>query len=185
MSANNDELNFIRNEMKNNMSIRNTLLTFCFTSVITTIGFGLTNYNTVPFYIYLIPTIITTAFSCRITYYKDKQARMNAYLNVYYKESLKYENVFLDRSIFDFCEKNKFCSFIINNELLILSIVCVLIYYIKFMECMNFEEEKIKCIIFVLIPIIPCGIQFLILHKVPSYTQKTKEYTYILKHASQ
>lgn len=34
--------------MKSNLSIRTTLLTFCFATVVTIIGFGLTNFDTIP-----------------------------------------------------------------------------------------------------------------------------------------
>lgn len=175
-----EELTFIREEMKNNLSIRTTLLTFCFTAVITTIGFGLTNFDTIPFIIYLIPIIITVAFSCRITYYKDLQCRMNAYLNVFYKDSLKHEAVFKNHHINVFCIKNKFCSFIINNELLILSIVCAIIYYVKFSGSMEYEDNKIKYIFCLMLPIILCLIQYFVLHKVPSYNKKSNEYIGIL-----
>lgn len=130
--SNISEINYILDEMKNNISIRNTLLTFCFTSVITTIGFGINNFDEIPFILFIIPMIITLTFSCRITYYKDKQCRMNAYLNVFHKNSLQYELIYKEKcNIADFCMQNKFTSFIINNELLLLSIVCMIIYFIK------------------------------------------------------
>lgn len=138
MSEDTNELNFIRDEMKNNLSIRTTLLTFCFTSVITTIGFGLTHFDTIPFIIYLLPIIITVTFSCRITYYKDKQCKMNAYLKFFHKDSVKYETIYTESlKINDFCLANKFCSIIINNELFILSIVCSILYYYKFSGTMK------------------------------------------------
>lgn len=174
------EIEFILNEMKENISIRNTLLTFCFTSVITIIGFGLTHFDEIPFVIYLIPIIITITFSCRIIYYKDKQCRMNAYLKFFYSDLLKHETIYTD-NIFvgDFCTKNKFCSFIMNNELLILTIICSIIYYLKFDD---YTFCGINYIFFAILPIILCIIQFLILNKVPSYTEKSKEYVNILQH---
>lgn len=149
----NNELQFIRDEMKNNLSIRTTLLTFCFTSVITTIGFGLTHFDTISFIIYLIPIIITVTFSCRITYYKDKQCKMNAYLKYFHKESIKYETVYSEvLEINKFCLENKFSSFIINNELLILSTVCSILYYLKFLETMEYENNKSLYVFCVLLP---------------------------------
>lgn len=180
-----EELTFIREEMKNNLTIRTTLLTFCFTAVITTIGFGLTNFDTIPFIIYLVPIIITVAFSCRITYYKDLQCRMNAYLNVFHKDSLKHEIIFENYHIYKFCTKNKICSFVINNELLILSIVCVIIYYVKFTESMKYKDNSIQFLFWIILPIILCIIQYFILHKVPSYNTKSKQYIEILNSSSE
>ncbi len=177
MATDTDELNFIRDEMKNNLSIRTTLLTFCFTSVITTIGFGLTHFETIPFVIYLIPIIITVTFSCRITYYKDKQCKMNAYLKYFYRESIKHETVYSETlQIGDFCLTNKFCSFVINNELLILSVVCSILYYIKFLETKEYESNEFLYIFFILLPILLWVVQFFILAKVPSYTKTSKYY---------
>lgn len=174
---NENEVNLIRNEMKENLSIRTTLLTFCFTSVITTIGFGINDFNTIPFMIYLIPIIITITFSCRITYYKDKQCRMNAYLNVYYNESVKHEIIYeKELNINDFCIENKFCSFVINNELLILSVACSIVYYIKFFDSMNYTNNKCAYIFYIILPIILLTLQYAILSKVPSYSKKTKNY---------
>lgn len=189
-----NELNFIRDEMKNNLSIRTTLLTFCFTSVITTLGFGLTHYNEIPFIIYIIPVIITVTFSCRITYYKDIQSKMNAYLRIKHKESLNYEmsyekannnNTNIIKN--NFCVNNKFISFIINKELLILSLVPIIIYYKRFFDTkfdgnilldLFYIIKNIECInmFYITIPIILCFAEYVILQKVPSYTEKTNEY---------
>ncbi len=49
--------------MKSNMSIRTTLLTFSFTSVITTIGFGISKYDIAPFWIYILSMV------CCMVYY--------------------------------------------------------------------------------------------------------------------
>lgn len=177
MSEDTNELNFIRDEMKNNLSIRTTLLTFCFTSVITTIGFGLTHFDKIPFVIYLLPIIITVTFSCRITYYKDKQCKMNAYLKFFHKDSVKYETIYTEAlKINDFCLANKFCSIIINNELFILSIVCSILYYYKFSETMKYENNKLLYIFCILLPALLGIIQLKILAKVTSYTKKTKYY---------
>lgn len=177
MNGDTNELNFIRDEMKNNLSIRTTLLTFCFTSVITTIGFGLTQFDTIPFIIYLLPIIITVTFSCRITYYKDKQCKMNAYLKYFHKDSVKYETIYTDiLKINDFCLANKFCSIIINFELITLSIVCSILYYYKFSKTMVYESNKPLYIFCILLPVLLIILQLKILAKVTSYTKKTKYY---------
>lgn len=88
------------------MSIRTTLLTFSFTSVITTIGFGISKYDIAPFWIYILPMIITIVFSTRITYYKDLQSKMNAYLHAYYQNSVKIDNAF-DNINKSYCKINK------------------------------------------------------------------------------
>lgn len=197
-----EEVKFIRDEMKNNLSIRTTLLTFCFTSVITILGFGLTHYDEIPFIIYLIPIIITITFSCRITYYKDMQSRMNAYLRVKHKNTLSYEIIYENNNddttniiTNNFCLSNKFTSFIINKELLVLSIVPSIVYYIRFLNTMQYNNDILflhyfiknnKCVnlIYLILPLVLCVLEYKILQKVPSYTEKTNEYIERLERAT-
>lgn len=174
-----NEVKFIRDEMKSNMSIRTTLLTFSFTSVITTIGFGISKYDIAPFWIYILPIIITIVFSSRITYYKDLQSKMNAYLHVFYPSAVKMDNIYenIDKS---YCARNKIQSFLINYELLILSIVCCIVYYLKLdiiqSNIINICVKDKKMIFFIILPVILLVFQYSILHKVPSYHKRTKKY---------
>lgn len=173
-TSDNNEINFIRDEMKGNLSIRTTLLTFSFTSVITTIGFGISKFDIAPFWIYIVPVLIIIVFSARITYYKDLQSKMNAYLHTYYSDAVKIDNAFNNIEE-GYCKKNKIQSFLINYELLVLSIICSLIYYYKYFKShtINFD---IKMIFFIILPVILLVFQYNILNKVPSYHEKTKYY---------
>lgn len=178
---NKDEINYIRDEMKENISIRNQLLTFCFTSVITTIGFGLNNFNEIPYYMYLIPVFITFIFSYRITYYKDKYCKLYAYLKYINAEIFKHEEEYKSVLVYDFCGSNSIFSFVINNELLLLSIICMVIYYIRFFDTVEITQNIFLHIINFVFLIILFIAQKNILHKVTSVYEKTTEYYNKLK----
>lgn len=180
---NESEINFIRNKMKDNVSIRTTLLTFSFTSVITIIGFGISNYKTIPCVIYLLPIIIVMVFSCRIAYYIDQQSRWGAYLAVYHENSIKYKDVYKN-VVPEFADKNKIISFITKNELLMMSVVSAIMYYIKFFGEYNIKKEKYLCVVLFMIPILFLGIQFKIISTASSYTERRKYYIKLLQSQS-
>lgn len=171
---NENNLNFIREEMRNNLSIRTTLLTFSFTAVITTIGFGISNFDSVPFWVYIMPVIITIVFSARITYYKDRMAKMNAYLCVYFPESVDVDVKF-DNIENGYCARNKLESILITYELLVLSALCCPLYCARLYILKNSMKESVLFLLF-LVPVILLGVQFYILHKFPAYYKKTKYY---------
>lgn len=169
-----NDLNFIREEMRNNLSIRTTLLTFSFTAVITTIGFGISNFDSVPFWVYIIPVIITIVFSARIAYYKDRMAKMNAYLYVYCPESVDLDVKFNNIEN-GYCARNKLESFLITYELLILSALCCPLYCARLYVLKNSMEE-LKFFLLFLVPVFLLTVQFYILRKFPAYYKKTKYY---------
>lgn len=81
----------LQQELHANIDIRNKLLTFSFTTVLTVIGIGLANLDSIFFLAYLLPFFIIIPCTSRIIYYKDLYAQQAAYLTVYYEKFMTFE----------------------------------------------------------------------------------------------
>lgn len=113
-------------DMKYNLKVRNDLLKFGFTTVIATFALAFAREH-IPHIIFLIPFFILTPFNSKISQYRLWHASMSAYITVFDDTKIKMENFYIP------LEKNiihKFILFCVRIEFLILSIICLAIFFL-------------------------------------------------------
>lgn len=155
-------------------SIRNTLLTFSFTTVLAALGVALSSDSEeLSVYIYLLPFCLLIPFTARIVYYRIVHARITSFLMVYAPEkmqfSLRGKNVPENQTKYF-----NVIAVLVNFETTILSIACALIFVFKYLDTYTLNE--ISSYLIFAIPIVLVLIVFSISLYGFKYSKHQKRY---------
>lgn len=123
-------------------TMRNSLLTFSFTSVLTVLGVTLAiDMNSVSAWICLIPFLLIIPFSARISYYRLASAHINSFLKNFDRLDMQFEvgaNVVKE----GICKHFKLIAWLVNHEMVLLSII-----YNKLKEILDEPFEQVENIL--------------------------------------
>lgn len=113
-------------------TMRNNLLTFSFTAVLTVLGIALQmEMDSVSSWICLIPYFLIIPFSARISYYRVASAHINSFLRVFANERMQFE--IGTKTV---KEKNSvrfgMIAWLVNHEMVLLGTACSCLFYFKY-----------------------------------------------------
>lgn len=165
----------LQQELHANIDIRNKLLTFSFTTVLTVIGIGLANLDSIFFLAYLLPFFIIIPCTSRIIYYKDLYAQQAAYLTVYYEKFMTFE---IQNNTLLFCKDHWLIGLFINHEMEMLALCCVSIYYASYYQHITAHAQgsAAPLWIFAALPLLLLWVVYRIISTVPTYSQAYEQY---------
>lgn len=114
-------------KMNKNIEMRYTYLMFAFTTTVALLAavFTLKSLSDL-YWISLFPFAIIIPFQARISYSRLSYAKMEAYINIFYPDVIKYYLISHDELTGTI---GKLISIIVNYELTILSIIVAICYY--------------------------------------------------------
>lgn len=118
-------------------TMRNNLLTFSFTAVLTVLGVAMTmNMDTVSTWICLIPFLLIIPFTARISYYRLASAHIGSFLRKYSKTDMKFELGAMVVSESK-CKRYNLIAWLINHEMVLLGIATSITFYFKYIVSVN------------------------------------------------
>ena len=122
-----EEYNRHINTLSRFNTIKNSLLTFSFTAVLTLLGIVIASNGQISPLVCLIPYFLIIPFSARIAYYRLASAHINTFLKVFEPKKMIFEN-----GTPDVPEKQgkifPVIAWLINHEMVVLAIATGLIY---------------------------------------------------------
>lgn len=167
------EYQHICESMKCYTEIRNNLLTFTFTAVITFIGFTFASETEIDPIVYLLPYAALIPFTARMSYYRKWNAHMDVFLELYAPEMHKY--IELGNKVKITCnKKDKLLDWLVNYELGILAFVLMLLFYYKYpkqVSCFTYTDW-----IWAVIPSICTLLVFALIKSVYDYDKIRRTY---------
>lgn len=127
------------NRLEFHDSMRNNLLTFSFTAVLTILGIALQlELDVFSAWICLLPYLLIVPFAARISYYRLSSAHISSFLRIYAKDrvqfELKAEGVKESNGMIKGYGQ---LSFLVNHEMFLLGIASSLVFYLKYIPCTN------------------------------------------------
>lgn len=151
-----EELSQINARLDLNHSIRNDLLKFSFTTVIASLGaaLALENISAPLSFLFLFPFVVMIPFQARISYYRLEEAHLYTYISKFCQENDRYhkictEGYYENVGIGDF--SYKVIAWLINHELVCLSILTCVIFWLKFFS----SKEAVSCVLIIIADILP------------------------------
>lgn len=125
-----------------NDTVRNNLLTFSFTVVLTILGIALQmEPDATSVWIPLLPFLVIIPFAGRISYYRLSSAHIGAFLRVYAGDSVKFE---LGAKNVGECmgmgKMYSIISFLVNHEMVILGLACCIVFYLKYIPSTDWHQ---------------------------------------------
>ncbi len=159
-----------------NDTVRNNLLTFSFTVVLTILGIALQmKSDTTSVWIPLLPFLVIIPFAGRISYYRLSSAHIGAFLRVYAGDSVKFE---LGAKNVGECmgmgKMYSFISFLVNHEMVILGLACCIVFYLKYIPIMNQCQWQDYAIL--LAPAVLEAIVYAVAHSTDNYSGMVKTF---------
>lgn len=127
------------NRLEFHDSMRNNLLSFSFTAVLTTLGIALQlEMNAISAWVCLLPYLLIIPFAARISYYRLSSAHISSFLRIYAKDRVQFEihaeNV---KERYGIKKGYNQLAFWVNHEMFLLGIASSLVFYLKFIPCTN------------------------------------------------
>lgn len=150
-------------------TMRNNLLTFSFTAVLTVLGVALAiDMNSISVWICLMPFFLIIPFAARISYYRLASAHINSFLRKFVQRDMQFE---LGTSTVkeDKCKHYKLIAWLINHEMVLLGIATSCVFYYKYI--FTVEEWLIWNFISLIIPIMLIISVYIIVHSTYSYKE--------------
>lgn len=152
-----------------NDTMRNNLLTFSFTAVLTILGVALQiNLDLISVWVCLLPFLLIIPFTARISYYRLSSAHIGAFLRIYARDRLLFETG--ANEVGEHIGVGKMfdsIAFLVNHEMVLLAAASSLVFYIKYIPCMN--TSRWWDYIGLLIPIALIVLVFVINHSTNDY----------------
>lgn len=133
---------------------RNTLLTFSFTTVLAVIGITITmKVDTLNSWLCLTPFFLIIPFAARIAYYRLVSAYITSFLKIFSSDNVKFEigGEFVPECKCN-CKGYNLISWLINHEMVLLSIVTSCVFYFKYIS--NIKNWSILSLLSLFIPIL-------------------------------
>lgn len=154
-----------------NDTMRNNLLTFSFTAVLTTLGVALKiELDLISVWVCLLPYLLIIPFTARISYYRLSSAHIGAFLRIYARDKVLFETGAKEvdeqigvGKIYDSI------AFLVNHEMVLLAIASSLVFYIKYVPFMN--TSRWWDYVALLIPIALIFLVFVINHSTSDYSK--------------
>ena len=113
-------------------TMRNNLLTFSFTAVLTILGVALAmDMNSISAWLCLIPFCLIVPFSARIAYCRLASAHINSFLRQFAAEKMQFEIgtcIVIENS----CNFYHQIAWLINHEMVLLGVATSCIFYVKY-----------------------------------------------------
>lgn len=133
-------------------TMRNNLLTFSFTSVLTVLGVALAiDMDSISAWICLIPFFLIIPFTARISYYRLASAHINSFLKQFVKKDMQFElgtNVVEEGN----CKHYKLIAWLVNHEMVLLAIATSCTFCFKYVIAI--EEWSVWNYISLIAPVI-------------------------------
>lgn len=169
-----EEYERLYNRLEYNLSTRNNLLTFSFTTVLAVLGVAIGTESTdFSVYMYLIPFCLILPFTARIVYYRIIYAHISSFLMTYAPEKMKFDigtkKVPEKQSTFF-----SVMAFLVNYEMAILASTCAVIFYCKYFS--TAQGFYAKDLFVWLLPLLLVGIVVAIIAFGYNYTKHQKNY---------
>lgn len=138
-------------------TMRNNLLTFSFTSVLTVLGVALaTDMDTISSWICLIPFLLIIPFTARISYYRLASAHINSFLRKFAKFDMQFE-LGTDIVKEGICKHYGLIGWLVNHEMVLLGITTSCAFYLTYVssirkwEFYNYISLSVPIILIVLV----------------------------------
>lgn len=126
------EYNVLTNRLEFFDTMRNNLLTFSFTSVLTVLGIALAmEMDIIMVWICLIPFLLIIPFTARISYYRLASAHINSFLKKFAQLDMQFSigtNVVKENK----CKHFNLIAWLINHEMVMLGVATACIFYVKY-----------------------------------------------------
>lgn len=156
-------------------TMRNNLLTFSFTSVLTVLGVALAmDMDLMSSWICLIPFFLIIPFASRISYYRLASAHINSFLQEVRKSDMQFEAgaAEVEEGI---CKHFKLISWLVNHEMVLLSMATSLTFYFKYLSYNKIW--KLNDYVGLFVPVLLTIIVFIIADSTYSYKKLKDDYT--------
>lgn len=112
--------------------MRNNLLTFSFTAILTALGVAITmDLNTVSVWLCIIPFCLIIPFSARIAYYRLASAHISSFLRIFLAEEMQFE---IGTKIVAENQGKMYplIAWLVNHEMFFLGLATSAIFYLKY-----------------------------------------------------
>lgn len=169
----NEEYEHICETKKCDTEIRNNLLTFTFTAVITFMGFIFASDKELHPIIYLLPYVVLIPFTGRMSYYRRWSAHMNTFLDVYAPQMRLYTE-FCDKVKIETNWMDKILAWFVNYELGVLAVAVMVLFYVKYLK--NVCGFSWADWFWMVIPAVCTMIVFALLKSVRDYDRMQQKY---------
>lgn len=150
-------------------TMRNNLLTFSFTSVLTVLGVALAiDMDSISAWICLIPFFLIIPFTARISYYRLASAHINSFLKKFIQMDMQFElstNVVSEGK----CKHYKLIAWLINHEMVLLGVATSCTFYFKYV--FTVEEWLVWNYISLIVPLVLIIIVYIIADSTYSYKE--------------
>ena len=159
-----------------NDTMRNNLLTFSFTAVLAILGIALEiELDIVSSWICLLPYLLIVPFSARISYYHLSNAHIGAFLRTYASDRVTFEigakNVKEEMGI---GKMYPIIAFLVNHEMVLLGIASSLVFYLKYIPCM--DDSKWWHYVGAAVPVVLLLAVFFIAHSTNDYSKMVNDF---------
>lgn len=113
-------------------TMRNQLLIFSFTSVLTILGVAIgININSTNVWVCLVPFLLIIPFAARISYYRLASAHINSFLKRFAQRDIQFElgtNIVIEGR----CKHFKLIAWLVNHEMVLLGIATSCVFYFEY-----------------------------------------------------
>ena len=150
-------------------TMRNNLLTFSFTAVLTVLGVAMTvDMDSKGSWICLIPFFLIIPFAARISYYRLASAHINSFLKEFAQVDMGFERGTEDvpESI---CKGYKLLAWLVNHEMVLLGMATSCTFFFKYF--ISIDGFKPRNCIGILVPVILTIIVYKISHSTYDYQE--------------
>ena len=158
-------------------TMRNNLLTFSFTAVLTILGIALQmELDAISAWIPLLPFLLIIPFTARISYYRLSSAHIGAFLRVYAFDRVRFE--IGAKRVHEKIGMGKVYSvvaFLVNHEMVLLGLACCFVFYLKYIPCIDMYQWWHY--IGLLIPVVLEIIVLVVAHSTNNYSKMVKNFT--------
>ncbi len=156
-------------------TMRNNLLTFSFTSVLTVLGVALVmEMNSISAWICLIPFFLIIPFTARISYYRLATAHIDSFLKKFRNPDMEFESgtTIVKEGI---CKYFKLIAWLVSHEMVLLSIATSCIFYLKYI--FSIHKWKFYNYVSLTVPIVLSVLVFIIADSTYNYKKLIDEFS--------
>lgn len=162
------------NRLESFDTMRNNLLTFSFTSVLAVFGVALAmDMTAINAWICLIPFFLILPFTARISYYRLASAHITSFLKVFAEDRMQFE-IGADTVKENKTKLYRLVSWLVDHEMVLLSIATSCVFYIKFLYSVN--SWNVIHYVCLTIPIVLTILVFIISHSTYDYDRIVKSF---------
>lgn len=155
-------------------TMRNNLLTFSFTAVLTALGAAVAmNLNSVSVWLCMLPFCLIIPFSARIAYYRLASAHISSFLRTFSAEQMQFE--LGTRAVTENQGKiYPLIAWLVNHEMVLLGLATSGIFYLKYVTII--KEWSYYNYLGLIVPVICTAAVYLIAHSTYNYKKLLKNF---------